>query len=77
MARGKQRVFREELCTMAGPNCLRLLLCVWLCLSMSNITSHRGASARANTHTNTVLNHREGFYGVEDFSNMTPKANTE
>lgn len=25
MARGKQRVFREELCTMAGPNCLRLL----------------------------------------------------
>lgn len=51
--RGGNSVFRMELCTMAGPNCLRLLLCVWLCLSMSNITSHRGASARANTHTQT------------------------
>lgn len=51
MGRGKQGVSREELCSMAGPNCLRLPLCVWLCLSMSNTTSHRGASSRANTQT--------------------------
>lgn len=48
----KKCVFREKLCSVAGPNCLRLLLCVWLCLSMSNITGHRGAFARANTYTN-------------------------